>query len=75
MRDSWDQLNEAVEAAADEAGVEYVDVAAASKGHDVCSEVPWINGKRDDPETGAAMYHPTPEGQAGVAKLLLATIR
>ncbi len=70
-RRSFDRLIETVEAAAADAGVEYVDVAAASEGHDLCSDEPWINGKLDDRRTGATPYHPTPEEQAAVAELIL----
>ena len=38
-------LTDAVEDAADEAGVEYVDVWAPSAGHDICADDPWINGR------------------------------
>ena len=48
VREAFDRLIDTIEAAAAEAGVEYVDVAAASEGHDICSDEPWINGRRDD---------------------------
>jgi len=75
VRDSYDRFNETIEAAAAEAGLEYVDVAAASEGHDICSDDPWINGKRDDETTGAAAYHPTPAEQEAVADLILDLLR
>jgi lysophospholipase L1-like esterase len=71
VRESFDRLNETVEAAADEAGVEYVDVATASEGHDICSDEPWINGKHENKRTGASPYHPTPAEQQAVAELIL----
>ena len=71
VRQSLERLNATIESAADEAGVEYVDVAGASRGHDVCSERPWINGDRKDRRTKAAPYHPTPAEQAAVAELIL----
>ena len=71
VRESYDQLNATVEAAAGEAGVEYVDVAAASEGHDICSDDPWINGDKDDKKSGAAAYHPMPAEQSAVADLIL----
>jgi lysophospholipase L1-like esterase len=71
VRRSFDRLNETVAAVADEAGLEYVDVAAASKGHDICSDEPWINGRREDRRTGAAPYHPMPAEQEAVADLIL----
>ncbi len=75
VRESYDQLNETIAAAAAEADVEYVDVAAASKGHDICSDDPWINGDRDDKSSGAAAYHPTPAEQEAVAELILDLLR
>ena len=71
VRESFVGINETLEAAAREADVEYVDVAAASVGHDICSDDPWINGKRKDRETKAAPYHPTPAEQEAVARLVL----
>lgn len=70
VQDSYSRLNEAVAAAAAEVGAEFVDVAAASKGHDLCSDDPWINGQHEDDETGAAEYHPQPAMQRGIAQLV-----
>jgi hypothetical protein len=56
--------------AAVRANVEYLDVFAASRGHNMCSKDPWIAGvnpTRDD----AAPLHPYPEEQELVAKLLV----
>jgi len=71
VRESYNRLNDTLEAAADEVGVEYVDVAAAGKNHDICSDHPWINGRRKDRRTKAAPYHPMPAEQAAVAGLVL----
>lgn len=71
VRDSFQGLSRALEAAARDSGAEYVDVAAASEGHDICSDEPWINGARADRRTKAAPYHPTPAEQAAVAELIL----
>ena len=54
-----------------EADVDYVDVAAASEGHDICSDDPWINGDQDQAQDGGAAYHPMPAEQAAVAELIL----
>ena len=70
VRDSYNQLIDTIEAAAAEAGVEYVDVAAASEGHDICSDDPWINGQDASKGMGAA-FHPTPAEQQAVARLIL----
>ena len=49
-------------------------MAAASEGHDICSDDPWINGRRKDRRTKAAPYHPMPAEQAAVAELILALL-
>lgn len=56
----------------------YIDVYAASVGHDICSHEPWVNGVHQDTGAAAAL-HPFAAEQAAVAKLieqeLLATTR
>ena len=74
VRDSFQGLIHTLRAAAREAGVDYLDVAAASEGHEVCSDDPWINGDSTDRRTKAAPYHPTPAEQAAVAELILALL-
>jgi lysophospholipase L1-like esterase len=71
VRASYDELYASIEAAATEAGVEYVDVTTASEGHDICAEDTWINGDRKDRRTKAAPYHPLPAEQEAVAALIL----
>jgi lysophospholipase L1-like esterase len=66
VRSAVDRLIATVEAAA--------EVATPSAGHDVCSPEPWVNGRREDPRSGASPYHPTPAGQAAVAGLVLETL-
>lgn len=55
-------VNEAIEEAADDAGVVYVDITSVTAGHGVCSEEPWINGARlgDDSwwRKGNESFHP-----------------
>lgn len=65
-----EDLAEAMISAARTAGVEYVDVPAASQGHEICSGDPWANGTVTTRD-GGKTFHPTPEGQAGIADLLL----
>ena len=48
----------------------YVDVWSASKGHDICSADPWINGSVNDQQR-AARYHPFAVEQAAVADLIV----
>jgi hypothetical protein len=60
--------------AAQDADVEFVDVYAASIGHDICSQHPWIQGRTGSRTQGAAL-HPLPAGQRAVARLLLDRLR
>jgi lysophospholipase L1-like esterase len=65
-------LSAAVARAATAAGATYVDVLAASEGHDVCSDEPWVNGFATD--APASPFHPFAEEQAAVADLVTAAI-
>lgn len=60
--------------AADEAGVPYVDMYAASQGHDVCSEDPWVQGRKSQPGVAAA-FHPRLAGMQAVADELEVLLR
>lgn len=60
--------------AAEKTGSEFVDVYAATKGHDICAEDPWIQGKKD--EVGVALaFHPRAEEQRAVATLIQRHLR
>jgi lysophospholipase L1-like esterase len=63
-------MTEVLESAAQATGATYVDVWAASQGHDICSEDPWVNGAVTDQQRAAA-YHPFAEEQAAVADLVV----
>jgi lysophospholipase L1-like esterase len=63
-------LNDAIRSAARASGATYVDVGAASVGHSICSEDPWVNGVDTD-EDRALAYHPFAAGQRAVADLVL----
>jgi len=65
-------LSDAVLAAADQEGVESIDLYTASRGHDVCSDEPWVNGY--PPAPGAALLHPFAAEQQAVADLVLDTL-
>ena len=67
-------LTKAVEAAAGDAGAEYVDVWTPSAGHDICSADPWINGRVTSASTALA-YHPLAVEQQAVAELVLDLLR
>lgn len=68
------RLADAVRGAARATGATYVDVWRASRGHDICSSSPWINGSVDD-QRRAARYHPFAVEQQAVAKLVEAAAR
>jgi len=63
-------LSDAVVAAAEESSVAAVDVYAASRGHDVCSDEPWVNGIATDAGRALAL-HPFAAEQQAVAELIL----
>lgn len=64
------RLAEAVREGGTSAGAEYVDMVAASKGHDICAEEPWVAGIRGK-DNRAAGLHPYPQEQEAVAELVL----
>ena len=63
------RLVQEMAAAAEESGVEYADFYDASRGHDICSRVPWVQGRVGDGRVAAAL-HPMPAGQDALADLL-----
>lgn len=58
------RLQDATRMAAERSGAIFVDMAAASAGHDACSRDPWVNGAA--PETGAP-FHPNQAGAKATA--------
>ncbi len=74
FRGLWAGLHDAMAGAADDAGVELVDVYRASSGHDVCSSDPWVQGRTGDPHRAAGL-HPLADGQVAVARMLRHTLR
>jgi lysophospholipase L1-like esterase len=67
-------LNTMLEKAASATRSTYVDVARASRGHDLCADDPWVNGSVTDQKRAAA-YHPFAEEQVAVADLVVAALR
>lgn len=63
-------LNDQIGEAAKATGVDFIDVYAASDGHDVCSAEPWVNGKDTDPAAALA-FHPFAVEQQAVAALIV----
>lgn len=66
-------LNQALGRAARRTGATFVDMYAASEGHDVCAREPWVNGARTV-EGRALAYHPLAEGMAAVADEVAAAL-
>jgi len=73
VRDQFDHLDDVMRQAAADAGVTFVDVHAASVGHDICAgDDAWLNGA---PATdAAAAYHPFARGERAIAALVLAAV-
>lgn len=67
-------LDQALRRAARRGGVRYVDMYAASRGHDVCSTRPWVNGSRTD-RTRALAYHPLAVGMRADAARVVGALR
>ena len=67
-------MTEALRSAAKATGSTYVDLWAASQGHDICSDDPWINGAVTDQKRAAA-YHPFAAEQVAVADLVVDAFR
>ena len=67
-------LTEMLRKAAKASGATYVDVWAASQGHDICSDDPWVNGAVNA-EQEAARYHPFAKEQAAVADLVVKAVQ
>lgn len=67
--DATAQLNGALERQATERSLTFLDLAAPSQGHDICSEDPWVNGSEMVPGD-AIPYHPFVTEQTAVADLL-----
>ncbi len=75
VRSLTEQLGAATKKAAEDAGVRYADVLAASEGHDVCAGADaWVNGIANDEGRAAAPLHPFAEEQAAVADLVVAQL-
>lgn len=62
-------LSDALQAEAEARDLPFVDVAAASVDHDVCSDDPWINGADLAPD-GTIPFHPFASEQVAVAALI-----
>jgi hypothetical protein len=65
-------LNAAIADAAAETGMTYVDITAATAGHEICSDEAWINGLRGGTDRFNAIanesFHPNQNGHDAIAK-------
>lgn len=66
-------LDRALHGAARTAGVRFVDMYAASRGHDVCSADAWVNGAVTNRQQALA-YHPFAAGMRADARAVLRTL-
>jgi lysophospholipase L1-like esterase len=66
-------LTEMLRRAARDTGSTYVDVWSASRGHDICSDDPWVNGSVTDRQKALA-YHPFAAGMRADAREILAAL-
>lgn len=74
LRDVDARLRQQMRRAAQEVGVEFVDVYTASLAHDVCARHPWVQGRLGDRHVAAAL-HPLASGQRAVARLVEQRLR
>jgi hypothetical protein len=54
--------------------VSFVDMYTASRGHDICSSDPWVNGSVTDRQR-ALSYHPFAAGMRATAREVVAALR
>lgn len=66
-------LDRALAQAARRADVRFVDMYDASRGHDICSDDPWVNGSTTDRDK-ALSYHPFESGMRADADEVLKTL-
>lgn len=64
------ELSTALRRGARAADADVVDVLRMSRGHDLCSDEPWVNGARTDPARALA-FHPFAEEQQAVADVVV----
>jgi hypothetical protein len=67
LNEAFGALDDVLERAADAAGAHFVDIAAASVGHDVCASDgrAWIEGEQ--PRSPTAPFHPNADGMRATA--------
>jgi len=69
LREVNARLVAALQAPAEERGLDYVDLFAESQGHDICSDEPWINGIETAAD-GTTPFHPFAVEQEAIATMI-----
>ncbi|MFL6158602.1 MAG: SGNH/GDSL hydrolase family protein [Marmoricola sp.] len=73
IRETGTMMNDTLRSAARRTHVDFIDMYAASEGHDVCSASPWVNGQRAVP--GQALpFHPYVAYHEAVADKIVALL-
>jgi lysophospholipase L1-like esterase len=72
LRQKEQELNTTIQAATQQAGVEFVDEDAAFAGHEVCTPSPWVYGFM--PLDSRSSFHPTAAGQSAMAARVAAVL-
>ncbi len=69
LREVNQRLAESLQRPAEARDLDYLDLFAASQGHDICSDDPWINGIETAPD-GTTPFHPLAVEQEYVATMI-----
>lgn len=69
-----ESINHAIRDAARETGAAFLDVAALSAGHELCSGKPWLSGQKSEKGKSVA-YHPLAPEQSAVADALATLVK
>ncbi|WP_406289386.1 SGNH/GDSL hydrolase family protein [Embleya sp. NBC_00896] len=72
LRGILTQLNGMLATTAAANGTTYIDTATPSKGHDVCSDQPWVEGLI--PGSPTVPFHPNAAGESAMAKAVLTAL-
>ena len=67
-------LDRALERAARRTNAAFADAYAASAGHDICADRPWVNGRATNRRRALA-YHPFAAGMRAVTREVVAAVR
>ncbi|WP_245717502.1 SGNH/GDSL hydrolase family protein [Nocardia jejuensis] len=70
-----DRLDTAQREAAQLLGIGFFDTRAATAGHGLCSDQPWINSYQDPKQPNAIPFHPAEPGDTALANGLYAQVR